>query len=303
METNLNDEHQVDISVGMDGGRSRLRNFGSHRSRGDWFAGSGPVWQLLPNAALTLATLGAVLVASKIALDYHGRGLNGKQQEDVNETLSSSSLNTTQEEEVAQAISSSGLNQHQREAVKEILLGSDLNEIQKGAVAQIIAESGLSPRQISDLPAKLMDIYLSRIVSAQQAAVTASDYLTLNGHGRVAVLTNASGGLVEVQCIDPPQDALNCERLHDSEGEDTDNALKIAAAHLHPIAGNTLIWLPPASRGFRYTNRAIHPTMAMGGRQWVFSFEDCVPKRLDPRAHDYVLTRDHSGRYAWRRES
>ena len=274
---------------------------------GNWFAGSWWVWQLLPNVALTLATAGAVLVAGKVALDYHGRPLNGRQWEEVNDTVSNSGLNTTQREEVEQITESSGLNPHQREAVNEILSGSDLNEIQRDAVAQIIAESGLSPRQISELPAKLMDIYLWRIISAQRAAVEASEYLMAydglirNGHGRVAVLTNAGDGHVEVQCIDPPQEALNCKRHHDREDGDTDKPLRIAAAHLHPIAGDTVIWLPPASNGFRYTNRNVHPTMAVDGRRWVFSFEDCVPKRLDPVSGDYVLTRDHSGHYAWER--
>ncbi len=269
---------------------------------GNWFAGSAPAWQFLPNAALTLATLGAVMVASKVALDYHGRGLNGKQQEDVNEILENSTLNTTQEEEVAEAINSSGLNSHQREAVNQILSGSNLNEVQRGAVAQILESSGLSPRQVSELPTKLMDISLWRFVSAQQAAIVAADYLRQKGHGRVAVLTNAGGGLVEVRCIDPPEDALACERQHDREDGDTDNFLKVAASHLDRFAGDTMIWLPPAGNGIKYTNGVVHPSMPVDGRQWVFSFEDCVPKRLDPRVGDYVLASDHSGHYAWVRQ-
>ena len=43
----------------------------------------------LPNAALTLATLGAVAVATKIAWDYHGRGLNAQQRDDVDGILES----------------------------------------------------------------------------------------------------------------------------------------------------------------------------------------------------------------------
>ena len=279
---------------------------------GNWFAGSGAVWQLLPNVALTLATLGAVMVAGRVAWDYHGRGLNERQRAEVtaivNEILLASRLNTVQRGEVTQITGSSGLNQHQRETVSEILSGSNLNEMQKDAVAQTIAETGLSPKQVSDLPAKLMDMYLPRMLSAQQAAITASnylmahDYLIQNGHGRVAVLTNTSGGLVEVQCIDPPQEALNCERHHDYEDGDTDNALKIAAAHLDIRAGDTVIWLPPASNGFRYTNRVVHSTI-MDGKRWVFSFEDCVPKRLDPVSGDYLLTRDPSGHYAWERKA
>ena len=255
---------------------------------GNWFAGSGPVWQLLPNAALTLATLGAVLVASKIALDYHGRGLNGKQQEDVNATLSNSSLNTTQEEEVAQAISSSGLNPHQREAVNQILVVSNLNEChQRAAVAQIIAETGLSPKQVDDLPAKLMDIPLWRFVSAQQAAVVAADYLRQKGHGRVAVLTHADGGLVEVQCIDPPEDALTCERQHDRADGDTHSFLKIAASHLQIFAVETMIWLPPVSDGVCYTNGAVHPSMSVDGRRGCSVLKTVYPNGL---TRDLVTT-------------
>ena len=270
---------------------------------GNWFAGSWLVWQLLPNVALTLATLGAIMVAGRVAWDYHGRGLNGRQQEEVNDTVSSSNLNTTQREEVEHITESSGLNPHQREAVNEMSLGSDLNKIQRDAVAQIIAQSGLSPRQVSDLPANLMNMSLWHMVSAQQAAIVAANYLRQKGHGRLAVLTSAGGGFIEVQCIDPPEDALACERQHDREDGDTDDFLKVAASHLEIFAGDTMIWLPPTGDGIKYTNGSVHPSMHVDGRRWVFSREDCVPKRLDPRADDYVLTRDHSGRYAWERKS
>ena len=265
----------------------------------NWYDNS--LW--LPNAALTLATLGAVIVAGRVAWDYHGRGLNGRQREEVNDIVSSSSLNPTQKEEVTQITESSGLNPRQREAVNEILLGSDLNKIQKDAVAQIFAESGLSATQVDDLPDKLMNMSLWRMVSAQQASVTALNYLRQKRHGRVAVLTNDDVGLVEVQCIDPPGDALSCERQHEREDGDTDNSLTIAASHLQRFAGDTVMWLPPAGNGINYTNGAVHSTMAVDGRRWVFSFEDCVPKRLDPVAGEYVLTRDHSGSYAWVRKS
>ena len=270
---------------------------------GNWFAGSWLVWQLLPNVALTLATIGAVMVAGRVAWDYHGRGLNERQREDVNDTVSSSSLNTTQKEEVAQITDSSGLNQHQREAANEMLLGSDLSKIQRDAVAQIIAASSLSPRQISDLPAKLMNMRLWQMVSAQHASVTALNYLHQEGHGRLAVLTNTSVGLVEVQCIDPPRNALSCERQHERADGDTDSALTIAASHLQMWAGDTVMWLPPAGDGINHTNGAVHSAMAVDGRRWVFSFEDCVPKRLHPVAGDCVLARDHSGSYPWVRKS
>ncbi len=274
---------------------------------GNLFAGS--LWwsPLLPNVALILATLGAALVAGKVASDYHGRGLNEKQRGEVigivNEILMSSRLNTVQRGEVTQITGSSGLNQHQREAVNEILSGSDLSQVQRDEVAQIIAGSGLSPKQVDDLPVKLMDMRLWLMVSAQQAAVVALNYLRQKGHGRVAVLTSTNGGLVEAQCIDPPQEALNCDRQHERVNGDASNVLKIAASHLQVFAGDTVIWLPPAGDGLCYTNGVVDLPMGVDGRHLVFSFEDCVPKPRIPAQGDYVLTRDHSGRYAWVRKS
>ena len=270
---------------------------------GNWFAGSWSVWQLLPNVALTLATLGAVLVAGRVAWDYHGRGLNERQKEEVNDTVSSSSLNTTQNEEVTQITESSGLSPRQGEAVNEILSSSNLNEAQRDAVAQIIAESGLSRRQVFELPARLKGIHLSRIASAQQAAITAGDYLVQAVHGRMAILTNAGDGIVQVQCIDPPQEALNCERQHDREDGGSSAPFGIVSAHLEEFAGDTLIWRPPGNQGLRYINGNTEPPIAIDGRSWVFNTQDCVPKRLDPVAGDYVLTRDPSGCYAWERKS
>ena len=270
---------------------------------GNWFAGSWSVWQLLPNVALTLATLGAVMVAGRVAWDYHGRGLNEKQRGDVNDTVSNSSLNTTQREEVTQITESSGLNPHQQGEVNKILLGSDLNEIQKDAVVQMIVKSGLSPRQICELPAKLMDMYLWRMVSAQQSAFAARDYLVQAVHGRVAVLTNGRGGIVQVQFIEPPQVVRNCKREHDRDDGGSSTPFEIASAHLAPFANDTVIWRPPGNGGMRYVNGNTEPPIAIDGKQWVFSTDDCVPKRLDPRDDHYVLTRDHSGRYAWERKT
>lgn len=89
------------------------------------------------------------MVAGKVALNYHGRGLNGRQREAVSEKVSSSSLNTTQKEEVTRAVNA----------------------------------SGLSPRQVSELCAKLLDIPLWRMVSAQRAAITARDFLMPRDYG------------------------------------------------------------------------------------------------------------------------
>ena len=57
----------------------------SHSSAAAWNWVDSYQW--LPNAALTLATVGAVIVASRVAWDYHGRGLNAKQTQEVNDIL------------------------------------------------------------------------------------------------------------------------------------------------------------------------------------------------------------------------
>ena len=68
----------------------------------------------LANAALTLATFGAVAVACRVAWDYHGRGLNAQQTHHVDGILTGASLNQTQSNEIAEAIQSSELTPRQK---------------------------------------------------------------------------------------------------------------------------------------------------------------------------------------------
>ena len=100
-------------------------------------------YRWLPNFALTLATIGAVIVASRVAWDYHGRGLNAKQREELKDILTNASLNETQMDEIAEAILS----------------------------------SGLTPRQKSDLPTALQEIDLVSTVFAQKALADAINHL------------------------------------------------------------------------------------------------------------------------------
>ena len=58
----------------------------------------------LPNAALTLATIGAVIVACRIAWDYHGRGLNAQQKEESKDILTSSGLTPRQKSDLPAAL-------------------------------------------------------------------------------------------------------------------------------------------------------------------------------------------------------
>ena len=61
-------------------------------------------YQWLPNAALTLATIGAVIVAIRVAWDYQGRGLNAKQGEESKDILTSSALTTRQKSDLPAAL-------------------------------------------------------------------------------------------------------------------------------------------------------------------------------------------------------
>ena len=101
---------------------------------GNWFAGSWLVWQLLPNVALTLATLGAIMVAGRVAWDYHGRGLNGRQQDNVQDILASASLSARQREEAEGILANANLNETQKEEVAEAIKSSGLTERQKSSV-------------------------------------------------------------------------------------------------------------------------------------------------------------------------
>ena len=58
----------------------------------------------LPNVALTLATIGAVVVAGRVAWDYHGRGLNAKQKEESKDILTSSALTPRQKSDLPAAL-------------------------------------------------------------------------------------------------------------------------------------------------------------------------------------------------------
>ena len=107
-------------------------------------------YQWLPNAALTLATVGAVIVASRVAWDYHGRGLNAKQTQEVNDILTSVGLNKTQSEAMAETIKSSGLTQQQKSDLITELQGINLvsTVVAQGAVATAIDQftrNGMQP--------------------------------------------------------------------------------------------------------------------------------------------------------------
>ena len=77
---------------------------------GNWFAGSCHSVAVAAKRRSDAGNIGSgPMVAGRVAWDYHGRGLNGRQQEEVNDTVSSSGLTQTQREEVEQITESSGL--------------------------------------------------------------------------------------------------------------------------------------------------------------------------------------------------
>ena len=219
-------------------------------------------YQWLPNAALTLATIGAVIVAIRVAWDYQGRGLNAKQ----------------------------------KEGAKDILTNGSLNQTQMDAITEAIKSSGLTPRQKSDLPTALQEIDLVKTVFAQKAVADAINYLNNSEHGHVAVIRVTGFGQLDVQCVAPPPARGECQRQHAYEQDPDINSLELTKSIFNPFCEPAVLWRHPGSRALRNTN---HNDPASFTRDLVFSFEDCVPKWLVPIVGDYVLTRDATGGSKW----
>ena len=220
-------------------------------------------YQWLPNAALTLATVGAAIVACRVAWDYHGRGLNAKQREEVNDILTNVGLNETQSEEMAEAIKS----------------------------------SGLTSRQKSDMVTALQEMNIASIVLAQKAVIDSMNQLRNSDHGHVAVIHVTGFCQLDVQLVAPPPARGECKRQHEHEPEADFDYLEIAKSLFQPFTNPVFLWEHPSARHLRHTN---HNDPASFTRGLVFSLEDCVPKWRVPTVDDYVLTRDDNGRYTWK---
>ena len=216
----------------------------------------------LPNAALTLATVGAVIVAIRVAWDYHGRGLNAKQTQEVNDILTSVGLNETQSEAMAETIKSSGLTQQQK----------------------------------SDLITELPGIDLVSTVVAQGAVATAMDQLAKAVHGYVAIIRVTGYCQVDVQCVAPPPVRGECQRRHEFEPAADFNQLEIAKSIYLLDHNPAFLWKNATSTHWCHTNRSDPGSHT---RQLVFSLEDCVPKWRVPIVGDYVLTHNATGRSTW----
>ena len=188
-------------------------------------------YRWLPNVALTLATIGAVVVAFRVAWDYHGRGLNANQRQDVDGILTNASLNETQMKEITEAIRS----------------------------------SGLTPRQKSDLPAALRELSVANIVEAQKAVDLALDYLRKSDHGHVVVIHTIGVGRLDVRYVGPPSARGVCQRQHAYEQGDDLNLVKVATSPLPAIyqprcaveAPGQWKWLPHKLRRERGTRSRV----------------------------------------------
>ena len=246
---------------------------------GNWFAGSWPVWQLLPNVALTLATLGAVMVAGRVAWDYHGRGLNERQRKDVLDILASAILS-----------------ERQREDVQGILASVSLNATQMEEVTPAIKLSGLTDPQKSELTAVLMEIYVVDIVFAQKAVADAIDHLRKPGHGHVVVINRIGFSQYDVQYLDPPWVDVGCDRSHAYESGSDIGFFDIVRSLFQLLGTPLVLWKLPGNGKWNYTNR--NDPKSFDGRL-VFNLYNCVPEWRAPAIGDYVLTRSDSGTHTW----
>ena len=219
----------------------------------------------LPNVTLTLATLGAVVVASRVAWDYHGRGLNAKQSDDVNSILTDASLNETQRNEITETIQS----------------------------------HGLTPRQKLDLDTALYETRVANTVEAQKAIFAARDYLRAPDHGHVAVIYTVGFGRLDVRYVDPPPTRGECQRQHAHEHGATLDDVKVATSLFQGFTNPTVLWKHPADGNFCHTNYDTNGDRGAPANELIFSFEDCVPKWRVPLPGDYVLKHDATSGSAW----
>ena len=216
----------------------------------------------LANAALTLATFGAVAVACRVAWDYHGRGLNAQQTHHVDGILTGASLNQTQSNEIAEAIQS----------------------------------SELTPRQKSDLPAALRAIDVAIIVEAQKAVDVALDYLRRPDHGHVVVIHRMGGRRLDVRYVYRPRARGLCQRQHPYEQGADLNLVEVATSLFQPFTNPAVLWKHPVNGNVCHTN---YDARGAHGHELIFSFEDCVPKWRVPTVGDYVLKHNAKSGSTW----
>ena len=242
-----------------------------------------PEW--LPYAALLMATIGAAIVAGKVAWDYHSRGLNATQRQDVQDILASA-----------------GLSGRQWEEIRGILANDNLNEAQKEEVAEAIRLNGLTERQKSELEAAIKDVHIYHTVLAQKAMVEALSYVWkvgpgfVTGHGHIVVIDRTSTGQFDIQRVESPRLKDGCERRHEDEPTPDINTLEIAKSLLQPTGSPAVLWIHPGNGKLCYTN--LYNQLLLG-RGLVFNRYDCVPEWRASAPGDDVLTRDESHKWTW----
>ncbi len=240
-----------------------------------------PGW--LPYAALLMATIGAAIVAGKVAWDYHGRGLNATQRNDVQDILAGASLS-----------------ERQKEDVQSILASTSLNATQMEKVAEAIQSSGLTERQKSELAAALMATNAVTIVFAQKAVADAINYLRESGHGYVVVIHATGFSQWDVQCVAPPWAEIGCSRQHVQGQDGGFNFFHIAQSLIQSYVTTTYLWTQPGSPQWHYTNNYDPNSFT---NQLVFNLYDCVPEWRVPATGDYVLTPTAPNHSAWVQKS
>lgn len=216
----------------------------------------------LPNAALTLATFGAVAVACRVAWDYHGRGLNARQTHHVD----------------------------------GILTGASLNQTQSNAIAEAIQSSGLTPRQKSDLPPALQEMNIVQIVEAQRAVNYALEYLNQPGHGQVVVIFAVGINRLEVRYVEPPPVRDVCQRQHAFEDGTALDLIEVAKSLFWPYNNPTVLWTHPGNGLYYSTN---YNARGPQGHALRFSLEDCFPKWGVPAPGDYILSPNLTTGFNW----
>ena len=222
----------------------------------------------LPNAALTLATLGTVAVAGRIAWDYHGRGLNAQQRDDVDGILTDTNLNQTQRTEIERLIQSSGLTKHQKDDLDTALYETT-------AVANA--------------------------AEAQKAVDAAVRYLARQrpDHGHVVVIHTTGIGRLNSICVEPPRPNGACQRKHTYESGDDLNPVEVAKALFWDFTTPAVLWRHPGNRKFCHTN---NNDIDEPGHELIFIPHDCVPKWRFPAPGDYVLRHNATSGSTWEKQ-
>lgn len=219
---------------------------------------------LLPNVALALATLGAAFVAGRVAVDYHGRGLNGQQGADVEGLLSAAGL----------------------------------SDVQRRGVVEEILSRGLTVLQVKDLMSQNVLTDVGEVLFAMQALCEARRLLEQHGDcGYVVVLHPTAWGNVSLEVVAPPHGGI-CYRKHRGFRENGCDLYDVSRRLHRAFHFPAYLWRDPASKVLCHTDPSARDSLD-GAEVLTFSMEDCIPKWRVPSSGDWVLHYDAEDRTAW----